>query len=115
MAGGTIRIALVGTGSMGQVHAAAFAGMPGVSVTAVVDRDPARAAALAASLGAGAYTDLDALPADSPVDAVDCCLPTPLHRPSVEWAAARGLHVICEKPLALSVDDGRAMIAACRT
>jgi predicted dehydrogenase len=114
MAGETIRVALAGTGSMGQVHAAALAGIPGVAVTAVVDRDPARAAALAASLGAAPYTDLAAMLAGGPVDAIDCCLPTPLHRPTVEWAAAHGLQIICEKPLALSVEDGRAMITACR-
>jgi predicted dehydrogenase len=114
MAGETIRIALVGAGSMGQVHAMSFAGIPGVAVTTVMDRDPVRAASLAASLGVTPYTDLDAMLAGGPVDAIDCCLPTPLHRPTVEWAAARGLQIICEKPLALNLEDGRAMIAACR-
>lgn len=114
MADKALRIAILGSGSMGQVHAAAYAGIPGLSVAAVVDRKAERAAALAAAAGAAPYTDLDAMLASTPVDAIDCCLPTPLHRPIVEWAAARGLQVICEKPLALTIEDGQAMIAACR-
>jgi len=109
-----IRISIVGTGSMGQVHAAAYAGIEGAVVTAVVDHEPDRAAALAATTGATPYAHLEAMLAGTEVDVVDCCLPTPLHRPTVEWAAAHGLQVICEKPLALSVEDGRDMIAACR-
>ena len=107
-------MALVGAGSMGNVHAGAYATIPDVRVVAVVDRDRAAAEALAEKLAARAYTDLDgAIDAAHP-DAIDCCLPTSLHRATVEAAAARGRHVVCEKPLALTADDGRAMIAACR-
>jgi len=109
-----IRLALLGAGSMGRVHARAYATIPDVHVVAVVDRDQAAADAIGAPLGAKSYTELaDALD-DARPDVVDCCLPTALHRSAVEAAAARGRHVICEKPLALAPDDGRAMIAACR-
>lgn len=109
-----IRVALLGSGAMGQAHARAYATLPDIRVVAVVDRDSASAAAVGAPLGARAYTTLtDALDAERP-DAVDCCWPTPLHRAAVEEAASRGRHVICEKPLALTLDDGHAMVAACR-
>ncbi len=109
-----IRMVLLGAGSMGRAHAHAYPTIPDVQVVAVVDRDRAAAEALAASLGARAYMEIaEALDAERP-DAIDCCLPTGLHRAAVEAAAARGCHTICEKPLALAPDDGRAMIAACR-
>jgi UDP-N-acetylglucosamine 3-dehydrogenase len=95
------RIALLGSGSMGRVHAQAYAALPQASVVAVFDRDPYAAAAVAAPLGATPVTDLTPILERADVDVVDCCLPTPLHRPIVEQVAAVGRPVICEKPLAL--------------
>jgi len=109
-----IRVALLGTGSMGRTHAHAYATIPNVAVVAVLGRDPDRAGALAAPLGARTYSDLDTLLAAERPDAVDCCLPTPLHRWAVERAAAHRCQVICEKPLARNIEDGIAMIAAAR-
>jgi predicted dehydrogenase len=109
-----IRLGLAGAGSMGLTHAQAYATIPGVVVAAVLDIDRERAAQLAASLGARAYTDLSAMLESEKLDVVDCCLPTPLHRQTVELAAQRGCHVICEKPLALTMEDGQAMIEATR-
>lgn len=108
-----IRVALLGTGTMGRAHADAYASIPGATVAAVVGRDHAAAEQLAAPLGATVYDDMDAMLAAEEIDAIDCCLPTPLHRPVVEASVARGRHVICEKPLALTAADARAMIAAC--
>ena len=109
-----IRVALLGTGSMGRTHAHAYATIPDATVVAVLGRDPDRAGALAAPLGARTYSDLDALLDAERPDVVDCCLPTPLHRWAVERAAAHRCQVICEKPLARNVEDGLAMIAAAR-
>jgi predicted dehydrogenase len=109
-----IRLGLAGTGTMGRVHAQAYATIPGVVVAAVLSADRDRAAQLAATIGARPYTDLEAMLEVEQLDAVDCCLPTPWHRPLVERAASYGCHVICEKPLALTVADGQAMIAATR-
>jgi predicted dehydrogenase len=109
-----IRVGVAGSGSMGRTHALALATIPDATVAAVLDDDPDHAAHLAALVGARPYTDLETMLATEELDAVDCCLPTPLHRHLVERAAAAGCHVICEKPMALSIADGQAMIAACR-
>jgi predicted dehydrogenase len=82
-------------------------------VVAIGSRDLARAQAAAAQLGIPrAHASYEALLADPEVDAVYIPLPNHLH---AEWAiaaAAAGKHVLCEKPLALSVDDAQLMIDA---
>jgi len=99
---------------MGRTHANAYATIPDAAVVAVLGRDQDRAGAIASPFGAHIYSDLDALLDAERPDAVDCCLPTPLHRWAVERAVAHRCQVICEKPLARSVEDGTAMIAAAR-
>ena len=59
-----------------------------------------------------AYTDFQALLDTEELDAVSICTPPPTHRAITEQAAARGLHVLCEKPLAMNVAEGKAMVAA---
>jgi len=67
---------------------------------------------VAATLGAEFTDDLEAVLADPEVDAVDVCLPTPLHRQVAEQAFAAGKHVLLEKPIALAVEDGEAIVQA---
>ena len=104
-----VRVGIVGSGFMGSTHAAAWRA-EGVAVT-IFAPDPDRAAATAADTGASTARTLDELL--ERVDIVDVCTPTDAHTPIVLAAAAAGRHVVCEKPLALSVPDAEAMIAAC--
>ncbi len=84
-------------------------------LAAVYSRDQGRADAFAAAHGAdAAYSDLDAMLADSRVDAVFVASPNHLHAPQTVRAAAAGKHVLAEKPMANSVSDAAAMIDACR-
>ena len=76
-----------------------------------VARDIARAAALyAAAAGRGSA---EALCRDGDIDVVYVATPAEFHREHVEIAARHGRHVVCEKPMALSIEDCEAMIAAC--
>ncbi|MDQ3870615.1 MAG: Gfo/Idh/MocA family oxidoreductase [Chloroflexota bacterium] len=102
-------VGVVGAGFMGDTHLEAWRaeGVPAVSY----DIHPERAAAIAARHGVPAASSLDDL--ISGADIVDVCTSTHRHREVVERAAAAGRHVICEKPLARSVRDGEAMLAAC--
>ncbi|HVA90842.1 MAG TPA: Gfo/Idh/MocA family oxidoreductase [Chloroflexota bacterium] len=109
-----IRVGLAGTGSMGVVHANAYQGIPEASLVGVVGRDLERASTLASAHGARPYTDLEAMLRAEKPDVLDCALPTFLHRTAVESGLAHGCQIICEKPLALTVVDGEAMIAAAR-
>jgi 1,5-anhydro-D-fructose reductase (1,5-anhydro-D-mannitol-forming) len=82
----------------------------GSDLVAAFDVDPARAQALGAPV---ATTDLDAFLAAPGLQAVWVAAPNDAHRPLVEAVAAAGLPVLCEKPMATSVADARAMTAAC--
>jgi predicted dehydrogenase len=104
-----VRIALLGAGSMGTVHAAAYARMPEVSVVGVFSRDPARAAAVAAICKAEPFTDAAALIQAVDIDAVDVCLPSASHCGVVVPALEAGKHVFCESPLALDLDQALSM------
>jgi UDP-N-acetylglucosamine 3-dehydrogenase len=106
------RVAVIGAGAMGAIQARACAGLPGVTVAWIADQDRARAEAVAGELGARATTDNETAVAGD-VDAVIVTVPTPFHRSVTELAAAHGKHVFCEKPIARTLDDAEAMIAAC--
>jgi scyllo-inositol 2-dehydrogenase (NAD+) len=113
---GDLRVCAIGTGRAGMVHAKNFRWhVPHAELVAVVDADPERAAAAAAELGldGGGFTSLaDALRATS-IDAVVITTPTFTHEALVREAAGNGLHVLCEKPMALTVASCDAMMLAC--
>lgn len=108
-----IRIAIVGAGTMGTIHAQSCGNLPNATVTWVADEDERRATMLAQTCGARATTDVDAALGADDVDVAVVTVPTPFHRAITERAAAHGKHVFCEKPIARTVADARAMVAAC--
>jgi predicted dehydrogenase len=105
-------VALLGAGFMASTHATSYAALEDVDVKVVCGLETGRVEALAESLGAEASADWEAAVAMPGVDAVDVCLPTPLHRPVTERALAAGRHVLLEKPVALSLEDADAIGAA---
>ena len=106
-------IAIVGAGTMGGTHAAYCPNLPAVRVAWIVDPDRARAEALAAPLGARVAGDIAEALADPHLDAVLLTVPTPFHHALTLQSAAAGKHVFCEKPIALTLADARAMTDAC--
>jgi predicted dehydrogenase len=106
-------VAILGGGFMGQTHAGAWSTQAGrARVVAVSSRTHERAARVAALCGAEATDDLYAPLARDDVDVVDICLPTPQHREAAERAYAAGKHVLLEKPIALTLADADAIVAA---
>jgi predicted dehydrogenase len=105
------RIGIIGAGFMGSTHAHAWAATDAtlVGILAGPSSDPSE---LAGRHGASAYDDLDDL-LDA-VDVVDVCAPTHLHAELVAASAAAGRHVICEKPLARTVEQAEHAVDACR-
>lgn len=111
----TVRTALVGCGKVGQIHAAALRDLPESEFVAVCDRDDKRAAAFAARFGTRAYRDVPTLLKEAKPHAIVVCTPHPLHAEPVIQAAQAGVSALVEKPLAASLADCDAMLAASRS
>lgn len=110
---GPLRGALIGCGffALNQLHA--WHDLPGVEIVALCDRDPERLAAAGERFGIGArYTDAARMLAEERLDFVDIATTAPSHRVLVEQAAAHGVAVICQKPIAPTLDDATAMVEA---
>jgi predicted dehydrogenase len=106
-----VRIAIVGAGIWGTNHALALTTHPRCAVELVCDLDEARARGAGERFGCAWTTSVDEVAA-SDVEAVTVATPDHLHREPVVRMLRAGKHVLVEKPLATSVADGRAMVAA---
>ena len=95
-----MRVAVIGAGTMGGMHADLLGAMEEVESLFVVDADPARADDVARRAGGAAATFDEAVAA---ADAIVVATPPELHRAAVETALDAGLHVLCEKPLTESL------------
>lgn len=117
-----IGVGLIGTGFMGKAHALAYGAVravmgdvPGVRLVALAETPEPKAHEMAAQFGfARATADWRDLIADPGVQIVSITTPNGLHREMALAALAAGKHVWCEKPMALTLDDARAMEAAAR-
>ena len=108
-----VRVGVIGCGNIGKTHAKAFVEIAGVDLAACCDGDGARAEALAELHGVPhVFTDVGELLRSGTVDAVTVCTPHPTPADIVVAAAAAGVHVICEKPLAVSIGEANRMVAA---
>lgn len=106
-------VAILGSGFMGRTHATAWAAhSERAAVRVVASRRLESASAVAQDFGVEASADLAAVIARDDVQVVDICLPTLLHREWAEKAFAAGKDVLLEKPIALSAEDGEAILRA---
>ncbi|MER7083713.1 Predicted dehydrogenase [Saccharopolyspora kobensis] len=103
--------AILGAGMIGEVHRRA-ALLAGADVVGVLASSPARSGEVAARWGASAYGELADVLADDRVDVVHICTPNATHAPFAEAALRAGKHVICEKPLGISLAEAERMAAA---
>ena len=106
----------IGIMSFAHLHAEAFIhnlrAIPGVEMIGLADDDEARGQQYAREFEARLYPNYEALLEDA--EGVLICSENSKHRPLVELAARAGVHVMCEKPLATTLEDARAMIDLCR-
>lgn len=109
-----LKVAILGFGFMGRAHGEAYARLPNVKLVAIGGCREERLQEWKTPHAARFYANPDALLDSAGADIVDICLPTFLHEEFVTKAAEKGMHVICEKPLALSVEAVDRMLAAVR-
>ncbi len=105
-----MRVGLIGAGRIGAHHAETLAALDGVGELVVTDVEPAKAAAVAASVDAGTATDLDDLLGR--VDALVVAAPTDQHAGLILAGVGAGLPVFCEKPIALDLAKTGEVVAA---
>lgn len=109
----TLRIGLVGTQFIGNLYAHSLRQVAGAEIVAVAA--PNTAATFAEKWGiARHYTDYREMIAAGGLDAVAIAAPNDLHYDITIRAASAGMHVLCEKPLAVSLSEADGMIAACQ-
>jgi UDP-N-acetylglucosamine 3-dehydrogenase len=109
----TARVGLIGCGNIGAGgHLPAYAHSPEAELVAVCDAVEELVHAAAERSGATAYTDYRRLLERKDINMVDICLPTYLHAQVAVAAAEAGKHVLCEKPMAHTLEAAEAMIEA---
>ena len=107
----TVSIGILGAGNISDTHARAAQAIDGVEIVAVYGANGNKASALAERMGAVAYDDLARFLDHRPMDIVAIGSPSGLHAEQAIAAARRGLHVLVEKPLDISVERIDALIA----
>ena len=109
----TVRLAIIGTGTMAGWHARHFKDTPGCEITACVDTNADRLKAFCEKYEVPAgYTSVSELLEKEPIDAVAVVTPDGSHKPISLECIAAGKHVLCEKPLALNYGDAKEMADA---
>jgi predicted dehydrogenase len=100
---------------MGRMHANVYGSLPNAQLVAIFDHRPEKAAKFAQGFGLPGCSEFDEMLGSHEIDAIDICLPTHLHRDFTIRAAQAGRHVLCEKPMALTVADAQEMASACQS
>ncbi len=115
MSRGELRGAMIGAGFFAQFHVDGWNRLPGVKITAVADTDSARRAAFCEQWGIAAHyaSAEDMIERERP-DFVDIVTRPDSHLALTRLAAGQGVHVICQKPMAASMEECRQMVEACR-
>jgi phthalate 4,5-cis-dihydrodiol dehydrogenase len=109
-----VRLGVVGLGRAFMLMLPAFRADPRVRLVAAAAPREASRAAFVEEFAGKAYPSIDDLCADPEVEAIYVASPHELHRDHVLAAARSGKHVLVDKPLAISMEDGRAMVEACQ-
>jgi len=104
-----LRTAIIGTGTMGELHAECFSQIPDVQISAIYSLDKASAQKLARAYDARIFTDEDEFWKFKEMDIVVICTPTSSHDHLAMRALKTGRHVFLEKPVARTLDSARAL------
>src|SRR6202011_2739986 len=108
----SIRTAIFGTGFMGRVHLEAVRRVESVEAAAIAGRNAEAGRRLGAGFSiATTTTDYRELLRDPSIDAVHICTPNAQHFPMAKDALQAGKHVLCEKPLATSVEEAKELVS----
>ncbi len=105
-----LRVGIIGCGQIGRAHLDAYKAATDVEIAACVDTDLPKSKTFAAEAGAKAYGSHEEMIRDGKVQAVSLCTLPSTHRALTLDLLDAGIHVLCEKPLALSAAEARQML-----
>jgi UDP-N-acetyl-2-amino-2-deoxyglucuronate dehydrogenase len=108
-----LRVALIGCGRISRNHFDAIAKLDGLSISGVCDIVEARAKAAGEALGVPWFTSYEEMLRDAPSEIVTVATPSGLHPAHGILAAKAGKHVVCEKPMAITLESADALVRAC--
>jgi predicted dehydrogenase len=113
---GRVKVGIVGSQFQADIHAASFQIMPDeAEVVAVASPTPGNASALAKKFGIPrVFTDYRDMLKEKDIEMVTIAAPNSLHAQMTKDCAAAGKHIVCEKPLAMTIAEGEEMIAAAK-
>jgi len=111
--GATFRLGLIGCGRISQNHFDAIRKVSGINLAAVCDIDPERARAAGEAQGVPWFVSEAEMLRNVELDMVSVCTPSGLHSANGIEAARAGKHVLTEKPMALTLEQADALVAAC--
>ncbi len=110
-----LKAAVIGVGAMGQHHARVYTEIQGTQLVAVADANPEVSRRIGTKYSVLDYVDYREMLARESPDVVSVAVPTRLHREVVGAALVAGAHVLVEKPIAATVDEGREMLEQARS
>ena len=108
-----IRVGVVGGGAIAQRrHLPEYAANPNAEIAGILDFNPERMEELCEQYGARPYASLEEMLAEPTIDAISVCTPNYTHADTTIRALRAGKHALCEKPMALSLEETRKMLEA---
>lgn len=110
-----LKAAVIGVGAMGQHHARVYTELAQTELVAVADMMPATGQHIAAKFGVPAYTDYRQMLEREQLDLVTVAVPTCFHQEVAERVLEAGAHVLVEKPIAATEEEGEQLIARAKT
>ena len=112
----TVRVGIIGAGGIARnAHIPGYQAQEDVELAAICDIVPGKAAKVAAANDIpNAYDSCEGMFEEEELDAVSVCTPNFAHKEATLMALEEGLHVLCEKPIAMNVQEGREMVEAAR-
>ena len=108
----TLKVAVIGVGAMGRNHVRVYYELPGVQLVGVSDVDEGAAAAATRLYATKTYTDYRQMLDETQPDAVTIAVPTQFHLEVALDVISRGIHLLVEKPIASTVEEGQQIIDA---
>ncbi len=109
-----MKVAVIGLAGVGKAHVDRWAAIPDVELVSVCDIVPQIAAEFASKYGVKTYTSTEEMLDKENLTAISVCTPPKIHLALTQMAAERGVHVLCEKPMASTVVDCQGMIDVCK-